>query len=813
MLIPISWLKRYVPVEMPARDLAHRLTMAGLEIGEVREVGTGWGRDKVVVGRVSSIEPHPNADRLTVPTIDLGDGRRIQVVCGGPNLAVGQKIAFAHAGATLYSTRAGKTQALRRSKIRGVESAGMVCSEVELGLGDDHEGIMVLPDDAPVGTPLADYFGDAVLDAEVTPNRPDCLSILGVAREVGALTGVGVTEPDLTYPEEGDPVERHVTVEIADPDLCSRYAASLVWGVTVGPSPKWLRDALEAAGMRPINNVVDVTNYVMLEYGQPLHAFDFDAVQDSTVIVRSAKPGEKITTLDGEDRTLAPPMLAIADSSDAIAIAGVMGGANSEVGDSTTNILIESANFDATNTRRTISGLNMDKEGTEASYRFERGIRQDLVPRALRRATGLMLELAGGVAAKGIIDVLPIVKTPPRLTLGPQQFRRVLGTDVSTDMIESVLTSLGFETTRTGDTLDVQAPYWRADIAIVEDLVEEVARIMGYDDVPATLMSSEIPHHEPRIEREMREGLRDALVAAGMQETISYSATGADALLRVEASTDGPGAVLKIANPMSGEREYMRTTLRAGVLQTLAFNRRMSRGEGLRLFEIGTVYLPKEEAEERDLPDEREMLVGVLSGPRFETSWLVPEGDMDFFDAKGVLEAVFGQIGVSAKYEVEGGDPILLSGKTARVSCGGMMVGTVGEVHPRVLARFDLDNDRVALFELDLEAVYAVAGNVSAKYAPISRYPAAEQDIAVLVDADVPSARIQTIIDRHRLVKKSAPFDLYIGEGVPTGKRSIAYRVTFQSDRSTLTGDLIDRARGDIVRQLQREVGAELRSG
>ena len=807
MLIPISWLRRYVPVDIPAQELAHRLTMAGLEIEEVREIGAEWGRDKVVVGHVMALDRHPNADRLTVPTLDLGGGDTIQVVCGGPNLAAGQKIAFAHAGAMLHSTKTGKTQALKKSKIRGVESAGMVCSEVELGLGNDHDGILVLPDDAPVGTPLVDYLGDAVLDADVTPNRPDCLSILGVAHEVAALTGGTVTEPDATYPEDGGPIEDAARIEIADPDLCSRYGASLIRGVTVGPSPEWLQDALNSVGMRPINNIVDVTNFVMMEYGQPLHAFDFDTIGDSTVIIRAARPGEKFTTLDEEERTLEPPMLTIADSQDAIALAGVMGGQNTEVGDTTTNVLIESANFDANNTRNTATGLGMR---TEASYRFERGIRQDLVTRALRRATALMLELAGGVAAKGIIDAFPVVKTPPTLTTGPEQFRRVLGTDISIDTIEQVLNSLGFDTARDGDSLEVGCPYWRADITIAEDLVEEVARIVGYDDVPATLMSTEIPHHQPNAERVVRERVRDALVSAGMQETISYSATSLEALEKVETRTEEPEAPLKLSNPMSSELSHMRTTLRSGVLQTLAFNRRMSRGEGLRLFEIGAVYLPKEEAKERDLPDEKEMLVGVLSGPRSEASWLVPEGGMDFFDAKGVLETVFSQIGVSESYEADT-DSILLPGKTAGVFCGNKAVGTIGEVHPRILARFDLEDDEVTLFEIDLEAVYAAAGRVSVQYAPISRYPEAEQDIAILVDADVPSSRIQTIIDRHRLVKKSAPFDLYSGEGVPQGKRSVAYRMTFQSDRSTLTGDLVDKARGDIMRQLEREVGATLR--
>ena len=806
MLIPISWLRRYVPIDLPPRELAHRLTMAGLEIDEVREVGAEWGKNNVVVGHVVELAPHPNADRLRVPTIDLGGGETATVVCGGPNLANGQKIAFARVGAMLYNAKSGKTQPLKRTRIRGVESAGMVCSEVELGIGLDQEGILALPPDAPVGVDLVDYLGEAVLDASVTPNRPDCLSMLGVAHEVAALTGASVVEPDSTYQEEGGPIDDDARVEIDDPSLCSRYTASLVRGVRIGPSPQWLRDALESAGMRSINNVVDVTNYVMLEYGQPLHAFDFETIRDSRVIVRAARPGERLATLDGEERALDPPMLVIADPCGAIAVAGVMGGLHTEVNESTTDILIESASFDAANTRKTASVLGVR---TEASHRFERGIRQELTLRALRRATKLILNLAGGAAARGVIDVFPVVKTTPDLTIGSDDVLRVLGADVDVDSIDQTLRSLGFETERTGDTLVARVPYWRADISITEDLVEEVARIVGYDDVPTTLMSGEIPHHEASVERGIRERTRDALVSAGLQETISYSATDLESLRMVEALGDGCAAPLKIANPIRANMSHMRTTLRASALETLAYNRRMSRRASLRLFEIGAVYLPNGDGAETSLPHEREMVVGVLSGSRFGASWLAPKGEMDFFDAKGALESVFGRIGVSAEYE-SGEDPIMLPGKTARVSCGGVEVGVVGEVHPRVLTRFDID-DRVALFEVDLEALYAVGAGASIEYTPFGRYPDAERDIAVLVDVDVPSSRLQKIIDRHRLVKQSAPFDIYTGEGAQPGKRSVAYRVTFQSDRSTLTGDLVDRARGDIVRQLERELGATLR--
>ena len=329
MLVPLSWLKNYVPITDTPQELAHRLTMAGVEVGDVDDMGANWERDKVLVGHVLSVDPHPNADRLRLPTVDLGNGETATVVCGAPNVAAGQKIVFAREGAMVFSPRSGKVEQLKKAKIRGVESSGMVCSVLELGMGDEHEGILVLDDDAPVGTPLVDYMGDAILDAEVTPNRPDCLSILGIAHEVAALTGQTATEPDISYPEEGPDIESEVKIEIADPELCYRYTASLVTGIKIGPSPQWMQEALIKAGQRPINNMVDITNYVMLEYGQPLHAFDIDKVKDRTVIVRAAREGEKFVTLDGETRELDPPMLTIADTQDAIGIAGVMGGANS----------------------------------------------------------------------------------------------------------------------------------------------------------------------------------------------------------------------------------------------------------------------------------------------------------------------------------------------------------------------------------------------------------------------------------------------------------------------------------------------------
>ena len=825
MKIPLSWLRKYVPVDLPPHELAHRLTMAGNEVGEVEVVGGDWERDKVVVGHVLKVDPHPNADRLMLPTVELGDGETATVVCGAPNVAAGQKIAFAREGARLFSPRSGRVEQLKRAKIRGVESAGMVCSPLELGLSDDHEGILTLADDAQTGTPLIDYLGDAVLDVEVTPNRPDCLSILGIAHEVAAITGVRVAEPDLSYPEDGAPIEGLVSIEIANPELCARYTASLIRGVRIGESPQWMQDALMRAGQRPINNVVDITNYVMLEYGQPLHAFDFDNVRDSRIVVRAARAGETLETLDGVRRALHPPMLCIADSHDAIGLAGVMGGASTEMDANTTSVLLEAASFDAVNTRRTRTALRMN---TEASYRFERAIRAELAERGLRRATALILEIAGGEAAKGIVDLYPGRKPAPMLRLSRRRVRQVMGVDYSIERMREVLDALGFERAaepsglinvieaveagpapERRDTIWVKPPYWRSDVSIEDDLVEEVARITGYDSIPATMLSAPIPHHPPQPLRELKERMRDCLAATGMRETISYSSTTIETLESV-GGVDESNPPLRIANPMSADHEYMRTSLRGAVLRTLATNRQIAQTDGVRIFELGRVYLPRLEARERDLPNEREMLVGAVSGPRTVVSWLTPPGEMGFFDAKGVLESLFASLDLRVEYEPsEGG--FFRRGRSAKLTLGGASVGEVGEVRSDVLARFDLGEAPVALFEVDVEGLVQAMPETPRRYQRTSRFPVSSRDVALVMDADVSASRVQGIVARHKMVASSAPFDVYSGEGVPDGKKSVAYRIVFRSERGTLTSEQVDRYQRDILRQLRRELGVEIR--
>ena len=824
MKVPLSWLRQYVPLELPPSELAHKITMAGVEVKQIEEIGGSWDPDKVIVGQVLEIAQHPNADRLSLPTVSLGGEETATVICGAPNLAAGQKIAFAREGSMLYSARSGRVEPLKKAKIRGVESAGMVCSELELGLGEDHDGILVLDDQAQLGRPLFDLLGDTIIELDVTPNRVDCLSILGVAHEVAALTGAEVTGPPVEYEEQGGPIQDTVQIEIEDPGLCPRYTASLITGVTIGPSPQWLKDALQRAGQRSINNIVDVTNYVMLEYGQPLHAFDFDKVTDGRIIVRPAIAGETLVTLDEEERKLDPPMLTIADPAVSIGLAGVMGGANTEMTASTTSVLLESASFDAINTRRTSAGLRLH---TEAARRFERGLRADLAPIALRRATRLILEVAGGSAAKGIIDLYPGERPESSIRVGTDRISQLLGMNIPLTQAERVLTSLGFSRAKEPEsvidlieaveavpsperqtTMWVVPPYWRSDIAIEDDVVEELARIIGYDSIPTTMLSAPIPHHR-RDGRTTRERVRDALVEAGMQEVVNYPHIGEDALEAVGALASGP-APLRISNPINRDRPYLRTSLRASVLEALESNRRTSRSEGIRLFEIGRVYL-RDPQNELGLPREKEMVTGVLSGPRLPLSWQSGDAEMDFFDGKGILESLFPRLGLEAQFEAAE-DSALHSGRTARLLVDGKQVGVVGEVAPTVLSHFGLEDAAVAMFEIDLEALAEAASSGARSYAPASRFPSAERDLALIVDEAIPSAEIQRVIDRNGIVATCTPFDVYSGPGVPPGKKSIAYRIEYRSLKGTLTSEQVDKAQQGILRQLSREFGAELRT-
>ena len=792
MKVSVNWLKDYVDVSILAAELAHKLTMSGNEVEGVEVIGASW--DKVIVGHVIVLEPHPDADRLRLATVELG-GEQMTVVCGAPNVKVDDKIAFARVGARLIDGHSGKAMELKPAKIRGVHSEGMVCSEMELGISDNHDEIIVLPADAPVGMPLAEYMGDTVLDITVTPNRADCLSILGIARETAALTGKKMTMPKVEYAESGEPIDKSVSVEISNPDLCYRYCASLITNVKIGPSPEWMQQRLLACGMRPISNIVDITNYVMLEYGQPLHAFDYDRLPSGKVIIRRGRD-EKLITIDDVDRRVTSDMLAIADEVKPIALAGVMGGQASEVNEKTITILLESANFNRENIRRTGQAIKMR---SEASLRFEKGLSPELAFYALHRATQLIVELAGGVAAKGIIDVYPGEAERKPISLTSARVKQVLGIDIDQDEMVGVLETLGFECERKSTVeLLVTVPYWRTDVSLPVDLIEEIARITGYDEIPTTLLSTEIPQNEFHPMLAFKDRVRDILAGCGMQEIITYSLISKDMLNKVPVPEP-----IRLFNPLSAEQEYLRTSLKPSMLMKVADNEKHE--QSLSLFEIGRIYLSRA----NDLPDEREILIGAITGQRGQKTWNAAAETVDFYDAKGVLEVLFGWIGVDAAYELTD-DETLVKGRSASISVGGQVIGVIGQLSPMVAERYDVSSGPVYLFEIELDKLLPLAKPMG-EYSQIARFPGSTRDISLLADIDLPSRKVQDIIEDTKLVSSVTLFDVYTGDKLPAGKKTLAYSIVYQSLERTLTDKEVNKVQDGLLKRLQKTLGATLR--
>ncbi len=800
MKASLKWLGEYVDITYLPEELAKKLTMAGIEVKGIQTTGDTW--DNIVIGQVVAINPHPNADRLTLPTVNLGT-QQVTVVCGAPNIRVGQKVPFAYLGARLIDGHTGKVTLLKAAKIRGISSEGMVCSEKELGISDEHEGIVVLPPEAPIGTPLKDYLGDTIFDLDITPNRPDCLSIIGIAREIAALTEQPIHLPDINYKEADIPIDSLISIDIIEPNLCPRYCASLITGVKLGPSPNWLQQHLLSYGMRPINNIVDITNFVMLEYGQPLHAFDYHKLQGKQLIIRRAKDNETISTLDGIGRRLIPDILAIADKERAVAIAGIMGGLDAEVTDATTAILLESANFDHTIIRRGAKHLNLQ---SEASIRFDKGLSPDLPLIALKRATQLLLEITDGKAAKGIIDAYPGKTETKAILLSTKEVTRLSGLEVTADKILMVLKSLGFECQETDSPptrISVLYPYWRSDIKCAADLVEEVIRIIGYDKIPITLISAPLPAQNPTQELSFKQKLRHTLTGWGFQEILTFSLTSLEKLQGLTPKLQTQVNPLKIANPMTKEQEYLRTTLRAGLLTTLANNQRHDQS-GIRLFEIGKIFLPQG----KELPYEKEMLCITFSGNRQELSWHEAGEPLDFFDAKGIVENLMNQLGLAATFE-DSDDTGLFPGRRANIAISGSKVGVLGDLHPEVAQAFELPNN-VCLIEMDIEKLMNSASKAK-KYQPIPRFPSITRDIALVIDKQVSYQQVDDIIQDFPLIKKATLFDLYGGEQIPEGKKSFAIRIVYQSPDRTLTDEEVDKPHPKLLDRLHRELGAALR--
>ena len=798
MKVSLKWLAAYVPLVLAPDEIKRRLTLSTAEVEAVERLGGEW--DRVTVGKVVDVAPHPNADRLRLASVDAGEGVKT-VVCGAPNLEVGQRIAFAETGARLIDGHTGKPAVLKASTIRGVESAGMVCSERELGLSGEHEGILVLPDDAPIGMPLHAYLGDVIFDLYSWPHRPDLMSMIGVAREVAALTEQPLLEPDLTYAAMAGPLADRVKVRIDAPDLCPRYIGALIEGIQIGPSPDWMQERLHAAGMRPINNVVDITNYVMLEYGQPLHAFDYDQIQQGQIIVRRARDRERFVTLDGVERELDERMLVIADPAGPVALAGVMGGAASEVGEWTTRVLLESANFNGINIRGTSTRLRLR---SEASARFEKTIGPEVAMQAARRAVQLMAELCEGRAADGFADAYPGRQPEIVVELAGARIRAVLGIDVEPAQVRRALDSLGFAVAGgPPNAYRVTVPPWRTDVRLADDVIEEIIRIIGYETIPLTSITGRMPGLIEQPVRELRLRLQDLLVRAGMQEVITYSLIGDELLEKVHGAGTEAVPPLRIVNPASSDHIYLRTTLRGSLFAVLAANVRQRRVRTA-LFEAARVYIPRDE----DLPLEEEIAAGVIAGRRPDRWGMPGEEDVDFFDAKGIVEMALNRLGVDAAYAASE-DADLVPGRTAQILAAGTVVGVIGQVHPDAAARFNLD-ESAYLFELHLDSLLAAMGQ-GRHYRPLSRFPTVRKDRAIVVDDTVTSAEIEAIIARGRYVVEARPFDVYRGGEILSGQKSVAYAVFYQAPDHTLTDAEVEQSERRILQQLERQLGARPR--
>ena len=799
MRAPLIWLADHCDAGLPAAALATRLAMTGTEVERVSHHGVG-AHERFVVGKVLSVKRHPDADRLTVCEVDVGEAEQTQIVCGAPNVAAGQTVAVARPGAVMPDGTK-----LREAKLRGVVSHGMILAEDEVAIGTDHDGIMVLDDTLVAGSPLADALPLAteVLELEITPNRPDCLSIYGVAREVHAATGAPLGPP----PWSGDPGSfgplAGVSVEVSDPDLCPRFTARLFEEVTVGPSPPWLKARLSAAGQRPISNVVDVTNYVMLLCGQPLHAFDHDLVAGGALIVRRARAGEQLETLDGVLRSFDSETMLVCDSDGPSGIAGIMGGARSEVSETTTRVLMEAATWVGPNVLRSSTRLGLR---SEASTRFEKQLQPEQALDGQALACKLMIELCGAQIVPGTIDVGGPGPEPATIRLRERRVAGLLGVAIGRERCAEILRALEFEVADAQDGLDVRVPSFRRDDVTREaDLIEEVARIAGLENIPATLPARRGAVGHLTGAQQLRRRAEDALAACGLHEAVGWSFTSPDVAERLRLPAGARGRrMLRLANPMSQEQSAMRTTLLSSLLDVARHN--LSRGAtNVACFESGATYLSNGADE---LPAEFHALGALLCGSLRPASWRAPQPpEADFFAAKGVLAALLGTLRVPWSV-LAAGTPFLHPGRAAAVIVGDAEIGWLGELHPLVAREWDLERP-VAAFEVDLGRVIAAAPEVPL-YEDLTSFPEVREDLAVVVAESVAAEDVLAVVRRAggRLLADTAVFDVYRGAQVGEGQLSLALRLVFRAADRTLTDVEVAALRAEILAALADELGA-----
>lgn len=799
MRVSYNWLREYVPLELSPTELAEKLTMAGIAVEEVEDFGAAYRNLRV--GQILEIKAHPRADNLLICRVRLSDGE-VMVITAAKNLKPGDKVPVILPGQRLPN---GKL--IQETEFRGVLSQGMLCSEEELGLARESEGIMVLEKDTALDSDLAKLLGfdDMVLVLELTPNRADCYGMLGVAREAAAISGQKVKYPDLTLTEEEVSIEDCISVVVEDPELCPRYAGRVFFDVKVGESPRWLKTRLLAAGMRPINNVVDLTNYVMLELNQPLHAFDLDRLKENQIVVRRAKKGEVITTLDGVERVLDDENLLIADAEQGQCIAGVMGGCISEVSPDTRRVFLEAAHFSAVSIRRTSQKFALR---SEAALRFGKGIDPAGVVTALDRTAHLLLKLGIGKVASGVIDYNPNPVKPRKVRFRPERINALLGTELSPEYIRETLNRLTFTIEEEDGQPKVKVPSYRPDIENEADLAEEVARIYGYNRIPTTYPAAEsVGILTPRQRFEAR--VKETLQGFGLTEVMTYSFHGRKVFDRLNLPQNHMlRNAVEMKAPLSEEGSLMRTTLLAGTLETLSYNAKRNR-EDLYLYELARVYRP---TGKDTLPDEPLYLAGALMGRAYERGWNQPARAVDFYDGKGMIEALLRDLQVSEGRFVKGSHPTLHPGRTAVLEINGKAAGVVGEVHPQVRKEYDLAAPAV-LFELNMETLWSATNRSIITVRPLPKFPPVLRDLAVVLREEIPVAEILKLFREvgGEWLETVELFDVYQGEKIPAGLRSLAFSLTFRLEERTLQDEEVNTKMNTIIEELERRFDASIR--
>lgn len=810
MQVSIKWLKDYIDFTETPEQLADKLTMAGIPVENV--VDPGEGLEKVVTGRIEKLEPHQNSDHLQICTMNVGLAENIIIVTGAQNVTEGQVVPVAMVGAHLPNG-----MKISKGKLRGVASNGMLCSAQELKLDleklpeEQKTGIFILPSDTPVGIPAKDVLGlnDVVLEFELTANRADCFSVFGLVREITAITGNKPHFPEIKVNEDDNTKLNDIfSVEIADPDLCSRFSTRMLKNVKIGPSPEWMQQRLEGAGIRSINNVVDVTNFVMIELGHPMHAYDYDKITGKKLIARRAIEGEELHTLDDTSRKAKGEMLVIADSEKAAGLAGIMGGFETEITDTTTTVVLESADFYGPCIRRTARACGLS---SEASGRFERGVDSETTIKALDRAAQLLQEMGACTVCEGIVDVYPNPKQANYVTFTPEQINNHLGINIAKDVMLNIITSVGFDVTKDeNDEITVKVPSWRNDVTCMADISEEIARLHGFDKIKSTLPNGVSMQGTQSAKQTFIDKVKASLSSQGLYETISFALTNEETFNKLNIPQDSPlRKAVPIMNPLSDEYPLVRTTLLSSIFDNLARNL-ARKNDDVALFEVGSVFFPKA-LPVTELPDEVVKIAGAITGRRNAQGWNQTNDMVDFYDAKGIIEELLANLRVT-RYTVETGTHYAMHpGKTALFKKGRDVIATVGEVHPAVLSAYGITKP-VYIFELDATIVMKYMAK-DLKYKALPKYPATSRDLAMLVDVDVNAADIEKAMTKAagQNLTQITLFDVYTGKQVEEGKKSLAFSLTFQSNDKTLTDAEIDPAIEKIVAKLQKDFNANLR--